>query len=241
MKSGRCLAVAATVLLLAGCRIELYSGLPEEDANQMLAILMQHHIDADKQRGEGGITLRVEQAQFINAVELLRLNGFPHRKYTTAEMMFPPNQLVVSPSEEQQKILYLKEQRIEGMLSQMEGVVQADVAIASRSAGDEEAGAPVSVAVFIKYSPQVNMETFRMQIRNLVEKAIPGLQYDHISILMQPASYRMAASAPSVHQDPQGRAIHWLIQHYRLLMIPLALTLIAMIYLAAGKWRDRRR
>ncbi|CAK8741108.1 Yop proteins translocation lipoprotein J [Sodalis praecaptivus] len=121
MKSGRCLAVAATVLLLAGCRIELYSGLPEEDANQMLAILMQHHIDADKQRGEGGITLRVEQAQFINAVELLRLNGFPHRKYTTAEMMFPPNQLVVSPSEEQQKILYLKEQRIEGMLSQMEG------------------------------------------------------------------------------------------------------------------------
>lgn len=241
MKRGRCLAVAAAFLLLAGCRIELYSGLPEEDANQMLAILMQHHIDAEKQRGEGGITLRVEQTQFINAVELLRLNGFPHRKYTTAEMMFPPNQLVVSPNEEQQKILYLKEQRIEGMLSQMEGVVQADVAIASRSPGSEVDAAPISVAVFIKYSPQVNMETFHMQIKNLVEKAIPGLQYDHISILMQPASYRIATPTPDAHQDPQGRAIYWLIQHYRLLMIALALTLLAMVYLAAGMWRDRRR
>lgn len=241
MKGGRCLVVAATVLLLAGCRIELYSGLPEEDANQMLAILMQHHIDADKQRGEGGITLRVDQAHFINAVELLRLNGFPHRKYTTAETMFPPNQLVVSPNEEQQKILYLKEQRIEGMLSQMEGVVQADVAIASHSASGEGEAAPISVAVFIKYSPQVNMEIFRMQIRSLVENAIPGLHYDHISILMQPASYRIAAPTPGAHQDPQGRAIHWLIQHYRLLMIPLALTLLAMMYLAMEKWRQRRR
>lgn len=156
-------------------------------------------------------------------------------------MMFPPNQLVVSPNEEQQKILYLKEQRIEGMLSQMEGVVQADVAIASRSQGGEGDTAPISVAVFIKYSPQVNMETFRMQIRNLVENAVPGLQYDHISILMQPASYRIAAPTPGNHQDPQGRAIHWLMQHYRFLMIPLALTLLAMMYLAMERWRQRRR
>lgn len=57
-----------------------------------------------KKQEEDGVTLRVEQSQFINAVELLRLNGYPHRQFTTADKMFPANQLVVSPREEQQKI-----------------------------------------------------------------------------------------------------------------------------------------
>ncbi|MDI5817532.1 hypothetical protein MJI46_34315, partial [Salmonella enterica subsp. enterica serovar Cerro] len=43
------------------------------------------------------------------------------------DKMFPANQLVVSPQEEQQKINFLKEQRIEGMLSQMEGVINAKI------------------------------------------------------------------------------------------------------------------
>ncbi len=79
----------------------IHRSLPEDEANQMLALFMQHHIDAKKKQEEDGVTLRVEQSQFIVAVELLRLNGYPHRQFTTADKMFPANQLVVSPREEQ--------------------------------------------------------------------------------------------------------------------------------------------
>ncbi len=89
MKFLRLALILGLALLLTGCRVELYSALPEDDANQMLAILMQNHIDADKQPEAGGVTLRVEQSQFINAVELLRLNGFPRHSYVSAETMFP--------------------------------------------------------------------------------------------------------------------------------------------------------
>ncbi len=54
MKLLRLALVSGLAMLLVGCRVELYSALPEEDANQMLAILMQHHIDADKQPAAGG-------------------------------------------------------------------------------------------------------------------------------------------------------------------------------------------
>jgi|SRR5471030_699243 len=241
MKRARCIPILALVLLLTGCRVELYSALPEEDANQMLAILMQHQIDADKQPAEGGgVTLRVEKSQFINAVELLRLNGFPRRHYTSAEIMFPPNQLVVSPAEEQQKILFLKEQRIEGMLSQMDGVVHADVTIASPAPDDEGATGAGSVAVFIKYSPQVNLEASRVEIKNLVAKSIPGIQYNQIGILMQPAEFRMqaVANAPDAYQ-PLRRVIEWLTLHQRFLLPSLIMVLLMLMMMIVLKWRRR--
>ncbi|WP_145558803.1 EscJ/YscJ/HrcJ family type III secretion inner membrane ring protein SsaJ [Yersinia mollaretii] len=239
MKRMRHALLFVLVLLLTGCRVELYSGLPEEDANQMLAILMQHNIDAEKQTVEDGITLRVDKSQFINAVELLRLNGFPRRSYISADTMFPPNQLVVSPAEEQQKILFLKEQRIEGMLSQMDGVVHADVTIASHGPDEEGATRPASVAVFIKFSPQVNLGSFRVQIKNLVEKSISGVQQDQISILLQPAEFRMQ-SAVNATEEPQWRAIQWLTLHRWSLIPVLILAIFVLSILMWMTWRKRR-
>lgn len=248
MRILRGLLTAGLVLLLTGCRVELYRALPEEDANQMLATLMLHHIDADKQVAEGGITLRVEQSQFINAVELLRLNGFPRRQYTTADQLFPANQLVVSPQEEQQKIMFLKEQRVEGMLSQMDGVVHADVTIASQPSVGEGNDSPSSVAVFIKYSPQVNLEAFRVQIKGLIEKSIPGLQYGQISILLQPTEFRMSAAGPAASAslmptrlvNQKGRAIQWLIEHHQILTISLTVLLLCLLVLQLSRWLKQR-
>lgn len=239
MKCLRLALVIGLALLLAGCRVELYSALPEDDANQMLAILIQHHIDADKQPGTGGVTVRVEQSQFINAVELLRLNGFPRRSYVSAETMFPPNQLVVSPAEEQQKIVFLNEQRIERMLSQMDGVIHADVTIAYGSVNDDGTAGPASVAVFIKYSPQVNLEAFRVQISNLVEKSIPGVQKEYIGILMQPAEFRMQSVA-NASTATSWRAIAWIHRHRWALLPPLLLAMLLLISLMLIVWRKRR-
>jgi|GEM_PF-938841 len=243
MKSLRCLLIMGLVLLLTGCRVELYSDLSEDDANQMMAILMQHHITADKQSGKEGVTLRVEEEQFINAVELLRLNGFPRRSYVSAATMFPPNQLVVSPAEEQQKILFLNEQRIENMLSQMDGVIHASVTIASGSPDEEGATGPSSVAVFIKYSPQINLEAFRIQIQSLIAKSIPGIRQEQISILMQPAEFRLqpvnnVKEASDIFPfDKQG--IQWLMQHRQWVIAGMALAAFLMMILILLLWRKR--
>jgi len=239
MRWARCVFILSLALLLTGCRVELYSSLAEEDANQMLAILMLHHIDADKQTAEDGVTLRVEKAQFINAVELLRLNGFPRRSYISANAMFPPNQLVVSPAEEQQKIIFLKEQRIEDMLSQMDGVVHTVVTIASAAPDEEGATGLASVAVFVKYSPQVNLEAFRVQIKNLVEKSISGVQQDQISVLMQPAEFRMTSTADAT-DSRQSRILQWLTLHRWFLILIVIIAFLIFITLAIMILRKRR-
>ncbi|ECF6072617.1 EscJ/YscJ/HrcJ family type III secretion inner membrane ring protein SsaJ [Salmonella enterica subsp. houtenae] len=248
MKVHRILFLTALAFLLTACDVDLYRSLPEDEANQMLALLLQHHINAEKKQEEDGITLRVEQSQFINAVELLRLNGYPHRQFTTADKMFPANQLVVSPQEEQQKINFLKEQRIEGMLSQMEGVINTKVTIALPTYDEGSNYSPSSVAVFIKYSPQVNMEAFRVKIKDLIEKSIPGLQYDKISILMQPAEFRMVPDVPArqtfwirdVINTNKGKVMKWLIKYPYQLTLSLTGLLLG-VGILIGYFYLRRR
>ncbi|EAA9158796.1 SPI-2 type III secretion system apparatus lipoprotein SsaJ [Salmonella enterica subsp. enterica] len=248
MKVHRIVFLTVLTFFLTACDVDLYRSLPEDEANQMLALLMQHHIDAEKKQEEDGVTLRVEQSQFINAVELLRLNGYPHRQFTTADKMFPANQLVVSPQEEQQKINFLKEQRIEGMLSQMEGVINAKVTIALPTYDEGSNASPSSVSVFIKYSPQVNMEAFRVKIKDLIEMSIPGLQYSKISILMQPAEFRMVPDVPArqtfwimdVINANKGKVEKWLMKYPYQLMLSLTGLLLG-VGILIGYFCLRRR
>lgn len=69
-------------LALAGCQVELFTGLNEREANEMLAILMRAGIDADKvAAGEGLLTINVDQKRFAEAVEILKRQGFPRETF----------------------------------------------------------------------------------------------------------------------------------------------------------------
>ncbi|MGL4602139.1 MAG: type III secretion system inner membrane ring lipoprotein SctJ [Plesiomonas sp.] len=183
--------VIVIVLLLTACKIDLYSGLSENDANQMMAILMSHNIDAEKQKSAAGLVdITVEKKQFIGAVETLRLYGFPRQTFSSIEELFPSNQLVTSPQQEQAKLTYLKEQQLAKMLSHIDGVIQSDVNISTTSVTDDNnnSGVPNGVAIFIKHSPEVNLDSIQTQIRDLVHETIPQVNYNAISILLQPAN-----------------------------------------------------
>ncbi len=93
----RWLLVALVVCLLQGCKDNLYSNLSEQDANQMLALLLNHGVDAEKQGSSSDtISLKVEKAQFAYAVELLKQNGYPRQQFSTVEDLFPQDGLVAT-------------------------------------------------------------------------------------------------------------------------------------------------
>ncbi|CAG9167633.1 type III secretion system inner membrane ring lipoprotein SctJ [Cupriavidus respiraculi] len=238
LKFGLPLVLAAA---LAGCKITLYSNVGEADANQMLALLMLRKIPAEKVVEKGGtVTLRVEKDEFINAVEVLRQNGFPQNKRLGMEDLFPSNQLVTSPAQERAKMLLLKEQQLEGMISAMDGVISAKVSIAQKT---DENGKPTgtpSAAVFIKYSPQFNLSTYEVQIRSLVRDGVPDIASDQISVVMQAADYRYQEAAP-VEAEPS--AWHrWLEASPRQAAIAVGGGVLALCTLAGlAAWLVRRR
>ena len=186
----RIFLMLALTLLLVGCRMELYSNLSEQEANQMMALLKSNQIDADKAAAkEGGLTLRVDESKFVEAVELLRQHGYPRKRFVSAEDFFPSGQLISSPVQEKTRINYLKEQSLERMLSNIEGVMGTSVVIGQsvEEAGFTTPTAP-SVSVLVKYSPEVNLKVFTVQIRSLVLNAIPGMPDEKVALMLQPVT-----------------------------------------------------
>lgn len=188
--------ILGAVLLLSGCKVDLYSNLSEADANQMLALLASNQIDGAKKTDKSGsLVLQVEKSDFVKAVEVLRQSGYPRRAYRSVDELFPSGQLVSSPAQEQAKILFLREQSLERMLSNIEGVISANVVIGGDVGDDgDKTGTTPSASVLVKYTPEVNLRSLSGQLKNLIHNALPGVSQEHISLIVQAVDYRFAAS-----------------------------------------------
>ncbi|MCU1748814.1 type III secretion system inner membrane ring lipoprotein SctJ [Pseudomonas sp. 6D_7.1_Bac1] len=231
-------------LMLAGCKIDLYSELSEAEANQMLAMLLLRNIDAQKEVAKGGlVTIKVDKGQFVNAVELLRQNGLPRKKVATMEDLFPSGQLVTSPAQEHAKITYLKEQQLEKMLRAMDGVIIAQVSIGEGISQNPRETPKPSASVFIKYSPERNLLNRETDIKSLIYNSVPNLRAENISIVLQAADYRyQSLSEPDMAVGDQSDRWAWLAQNRLLLALSLgALAVLAAMMLYGRLLRSDQR
>ncbi len=125
----RLLALLLVMALLAGCgRSVLYSQLNETQANEVLAELIDHGVDARKEadkRGDGWQVL-VNRGDMPAAMAILHNAGLPH---TTPDIgaMFEKKGFVSSPLEDKQRYIYAREQQLGHTLRQLDGVVDAYV------------------------------------------------------------------------------------------------------------------
>lgn len=194
-KTGKYFLMLGLVLSLSACKVPLHQGLAEEEANQMLSLLLLNKIEADKQISKsGGIDLIVEKSQFVEAVEVLRQYGLPRIKVNSMQDIFPSGSLVSSPFEEQAKIAYLKEQQIQKMLSSLNGVVEAQVSVVQDLSQNKKENVAPSASVYIKYSSQENFLDREASVRNLVLRAVPNLRPESISVVLEEANLRYASA-----------------------------------------------
>ncbi|MCL1076960.1 EscJ/YscJ/HrcJ family type III secretion inner membrane ring protein [Parashewanella spongiae] len=233
--------LAILLLLLTACKVELYRDLPQDEANHMVALLRLNNIDAsnDIDPKTGMATLMIDENKFINAVALLRQNGFPKPKYMSIEDLFPSGQLVTSPAQEDAKISYLKEQQLERTLSNLEGVISARVSIAESTQSDEfQVKEEKSASVYIKYSPQANLTTQENQIKSLIQNAVPGLSYDRITLFIQAANYGYQ-SAPPVKNDNEWAKLIAKIE-YNKVPIVIGLGMLLLLCMFGFFWLRRK-
>ena len=174
------LFLLAAICLTVACKEQLYTGLTEKEANQMQALLLSNDVNVSKEMDKSGnMTLSVEKEDFVRAITILNNNGFPKKKFADIEVIFPPSQLVASPSQENAKINYLKEQDIERLLSNIPGV--------SLNVNNNESQ-PSSAAVLVISSPEVNLAPSVIQIKNLVKNSVDDLKLENISVVIKSSS-----------------------------------------------------
>ncbi|MEZ5452171.1 MAG: type III secretion inner membrane ring lipoprotein SctJ [Thiothrix sp.] len=191
-KSAVQIASLLVCLLLAGCKTELYSNLPENDANSMLSILLNNKITAEKtyDKKAEAYFLYVEESQIPQAVTILKEYGYPKEKVASIGELFKKEGLISSPLEERARFIFALSQSVQETLSQIDGVLVARVhVVLPENNPIEEEVKPSSASVFIKYNPAYRLEDMKSEIKLIVEKSIEGLSYDKVSVVMVPAQF----------------------------------------------------
>jgi type III secretion protein J len=188
--------LALTVgVVLGGCsgRVELLAAIPEADANEVIAALINQGIDASKVPGkEGMVGVRVAGNQSARAVDVLRVLGLPRERFAGMGDVFRKDGLISSPIEERARYLYALSQDLSATLSRIDGVLFARVhlVLPERGSGGDPA-MPASAAVFIKHRAEANLEALQPQVRRLVTNSIPGLSGERVSTVLVPSSVSM--------------------------------------------------
>ena len=185
MKHGRCIALAAA-LLLAGCDKEttLHAGLEERQANLVMAALLDAGIDCHKTPGdEGTWNVTVVESRFAEAVNLLEKAGLPRNDHQGIGEVFKKTGMISSPSEERIRFMDALAQDLAKTISGIEGVVDARVHIVLPENDPFARHAmPSSAAVAIRSRWDADLTDVIPSVKGLVKNAIEGLSAEKIMV-----------------------------------------------------------
>lgn len=176
------------LLSLCACKVELFASLPEGEANEVVALLMQAGLSASKSAmKEGASSVTVEQADFSRAVTLLSQHGHPRKQFQTIGDVFQQSGLVTSPVQERARFLWALGQELSSTISQIDGVLTARVQVVLPD-NDlmRREPSPSSASVFIRYDAQSQASKLVPQIKTLVATSVEGLSYDKVSVVLVP-------------------------------------------------------
>ena len=233
-RSTRVLLAGLAFVALAGCgaKVDLMSAIPESDANEVIAALLNAGISAEKVAGkEGMVGVRVNQSQVALAVDTLRAAGLPREAHIGMGQVFKKDGLISSPLEERARYLYALSQDISATLARIDGVLFARVHLVLPERGTTaKEDTPSSAAVFIKHTTESDVELLQPQVRRMVANSIPGLTTDRVTVVFvpsgassqQPASPNLA-SVLGLRTDPSSA------QTLRVLLMSLGLLLLASL------------
>jgi type III secretion protein J len=242
------------LLALAACgaRVELFSAANESEANEVLSVLLDAGISAQKASTKTGVAVSVDAQQVARALDILRARGLPRERFDGMGQIFRKEGLVSSPLEERARYIYALSQELTNTLSQMDGVLAARVhVVLPERGGVGENTTPSTAAVFIKHQTGYNLDALQPQIRKLVTHAIPGLTEDRVSIALvsaQPSAASTVGTATrqvlgiEVAESSSGVLVAWL-SALALLALALAAGLAYLLWrygAPASRPRDRR-
>lgn len=220
--------IVLSVLLLAGCQQQdLLKDLNQQQANEVIAVMQRHNIAAGKiDRGKPGFSVHVEPADFVAAVDILRIYDLPSRRRMEIAEMFPSDALVSSPRAEKARLYSAIEQRLEQSLQVMQGIVAARVHVSyDIEAGEGATGMrPMHISALVVYEEDMLPAVLISQVKRFLKNSFPGIDYENISVVLSRHS-ALQHALPGMEPMPEaGRS--------RITVV--AMILAPLLLLAAG-------
>lgn len=177
----RAAMLLAASLVLAACgKVSMNANLDEQQANEVLAVLLANGIDADKRNSiasDTGYQIRVARSDFAFAMETLSARGLPRPQLQSLCDVFQRQGFVSSATEERARQQCGWEHDLTRTLSAYAGVASARVHIALPERDPiTGSGGDVSASVVIFEQAGANLRSEEHNFKVLVKDAVPGLK-----------------------------------------------------------------
>jgi type III secretion protein J len=208
----RLIAIAACVLSLAGCTVELFANLDQRQANEIIATLFRHGIPADRQMSKNGrYIVHVDERRFAEAVAILDQNGLPRQEFASLGDVFKKEGIVASPVQERAQMIYALSQELARTISDIDGVLSARVhLVLPENDPLRQQLIPSSASVFIRHVPSVSMSELVPQVKMLVANGVAGLSYDKVSVVHVAAPQQAREVAAATEPEMQSFLGLWI-------------------------------
>ncbi len=188
-------ALLAFILLIAACSQEnLYQDLTEREANEILVVLFQNGIEANKVRVEGSqevnYTVQVPKNAIREARQLLVQHNMPRKKELGFSGICKEKGLIPTPEEEKcRKLLALKGEIINS-LERVPSVIDADVVlnipiIDEFATGDNAKKKPTASAVIrVNKEQSSTYEVREVNIQRFISNAVENLDPRDVTVII---------------------------------------------------------
>ncbi len=178
------LAAILLCLVLSACQVELYGGLSQREANEMVAVLARAEISASRDEVEPGIfRVMVGEGELARAVETLDRVGLPSERFQSLGEVFPGDGLIVSPYEQRVRTMHALNQEIARSLTTITGVRNARVHIVLPDL--DLRGQPInppSAAILIHHAAGLDTDALSTRVRMMVANAVQGMHFRDVSV-----------------------------------------------------------
>lgn len=211
----RWLTLSALLLLTACQRATLLEGLDERQANEVMAVLLESSIAAEKvQVGKQGYAVQVERSDLPAAIELVQIREVPSVARRHVDKSFAADALVSTPQAERARLFSAIEQRLEESISLMDGVASARVHVNYDAPGRQlgrDGDAPTHMSVLLVARAGIDEDVLIASVKRFLRNSFSQVSYEDISVVITPAAEvrmtRLTPQQPSVAGTHYGLAV----------------------------------
>jgi type III secretion protein J len=208
LKGGIAIGMA---LLLSACQEDLYTGLNQRSANDMMAVLAENNIKVTRAAGDtaGTFRIRVASDDMARAVRVLRSAGYPKDSYRTIAEMFPGDGIIVTPYEQRARMSYAISQELARTISDLDGVVSARVHVMLPEGDTRNTGRnlPPSASVVVQHRDAVDAGDLAQRVRLIVANSVTNLPARNVAVSLFPARAPAEPSAVTAGISQPGAGL----------------------------------
>lgn len=190
----RCCGWLCVALLCLACqKSELYHDLNEEDANEIMVLLMQNDITAKKvkevRQNQVSWTIQVEPAKIATARSLLVEHNLPRRREAGLTGVYSKQGLIPTPDEQKARYLMALKGEIINSLESIPDVASAEVVLNIPSqetftSTQEQQRPTASVVVKVRPTEQAMANLTEAKIQRFVANAVEKLDPRDVAVII---------------------------------------------------------